>query len=335
MNTNYQYYNEYYKDLGNSNHKSNVEKINKNLVSKAFEPSDQLIDEANHSFILKTIYPGLLLGTGYHHGSMSDSSGSEEEIKVGFHLDYVTGLPHIVGSTVKGALRSIFLNYTELVKDLFGDDFSLDEIEEIELKLFGKNHPEYNKKTIDGSKGIAVFYDAVPLKGNEENKIFGFEYITPHKDPIKNPIPIKLLKVMPDVKYLFRFKLEDILLKNGKMVNTDKILAIFSELIELFGIGAKTNVGFGNFETVEKSDFEGGFYWLEEKSLLESNEYGVVKWFNADKGFGFITSKNKGDIFVHYSEIDGKLKTLHEGDKVEFQIGKSAKGLVAKKVEVI
>jgi len=46
---------------------------------------------------------------------------------------------------------------------------------------------------------------------------------------------------------------------------------------------------------------------------------GTVKWFNATKGYGFITSEDGKDVFVHYSAIDMKgFKTLEEGDKVEF-----------------
>ena len=50
---------------------------------------------------------------------------------------------------------------------------------------------------------------------------------------------------------------------------------------------------------------------------------GTVKWFNAEKGFGFIEQDGGGpDVFVHYSEIQGTgFKTLDEGARVEFEIG--------------
>ncbi|RAN72625.1 MULTISPECIES: cold-shock protein [Arthrobacter] len=55
---------------------------------------------------------------------------------------------------------------------------------------------------------------------------------------------------------------------------------------------------------------------------------GTVKWFNAEKGFGFITPDNaEGDVFVHYSEIQGGgFKTLEENARVEFEIGQGTKG---------
>lgn len=60
---------------------------------------------------------------------------------------------------------------------------------------------------------------------------------------------------------------------------------------------------------------------------------GKIKWFNNDKGYGFIAYKENEDIFVHYSAIvkDG-YKTLAEGDEVEFNLIETAKGLQAKNV---
>lgn len=56
-------------------------------------------------------------------------------------------------------------------------------------------------------------------------------------------------------------------------------------------------------------------------------EEGTVKWFNESKGFGFITSKNDGDVFVHYSNIQGNgYKTLAEGQSVSFEIEQGPKG---------
>ena len=62
-------------------------------------------------------------------------------------------------------------------------------------------------------------------------------------------------------------------------------------------------------------------------------ETGVVKWFNATKGFGFIQRSSGEDVFVHYKAILGDgYKTLNEGDKVQFDVEKGPKGLQAASV---
>ena len=55
---------------------------------------------------------------------------------------------------------------------------------------------------------------------------------------------------------------------------------------------------------------------------------GTVKWFNAAKGFGFISTENGEDVFVHFSALEetGEFRTLEEGQAVEFEIVEGAKG---------
>lgn len=61
---------------------------------------------------------------------------------------------------------------------------------------------------------------------------------------------------------------------------------------------------------------------------------GTVKWFNAEKGFGFISVEGEDDVFVHYSAIQTEgFKTLEEGQKVEFEITEGARGPQAANVQ--
>ncbi len=63
---------------------------------------------------------------------------------------------------------------------------------------------------------------------------------------------------------------------------------------------------------------------------------GTVKWFNDQKGFGFIEQEDGADVFVHHSAINAEgFKSLSEGDRVSFDIEQGQKGLSAVNVNVI
>lgn len=221
----------------------------------------------NKAFCLKTIYPGLLLGIGNSHDSSSTST--VPEIKMGFSLDYVTGMPVIPGTTVKGVLRSAFINTPEYIEYLLSNnnDFNNnmnEKIKELEYEIFGGPHPCDNNQTTSNTlsnendlkknsskennkkMGIDVFFDAVIVSGGKNGKIFGLEYITPHVnktdprlDGLIEPVPIPLLKIISGVTFEFGFKLKDGIIK------ADEKLELFKNVILDMGIGAKTNTGFG------------------------------------------------------------------------------------------
>jgi CspA family cold shock protein len=70
---------------------------------------------------------------------------------------------------------------------------------------------------------------------------------------------------------------------------------------------------------------------------LETRETGAVKWFNAQKGYGFIERDAGGDVFVHFSAISDQsgFRTLEEGERVEFSVEQGQKGPAAADVRRI
>ncbi len=77
-----------------------------------------------------------------------------------------------------------------------------------------------------------------------------------------------------------------------------------------------------NFSYLEKFHII-SIYYLEGISMKQ----GTVKWFNAEKGFGFIEVENEDDVFVHFSAIEGEgFKSLDEGQQVEFEVVEGDRG---------
>jgi cold shock protein len=77
------------------------------------------------------------------------------------------------------------------------------------------------------------------------------------------------------------------------------------------------------------------FHPNKEESIMSK---GIVKWFDATKGFGFITPEDGGkDLFVHHSEIQsgGEYATLSDGQEVEYEVGEGRKGPCANKVKAL
>jgi len=74
----------------------------------------------------------------------------------------------------------------------------------------------------------------------------------------------------------------------------------------------------------------------QRRQKMSDRISGTVKWFNGDKGFGFIEREGGADVFVHFSAIQGEgFKNLTEGQKVEFVVEKGPKGPQATNVTVL
>ncbi len=246
------------------------------------------IPNANNSFCLKTTYPGLLIGSGYTHEAIFNSKKDKEEaFKIGFFFDYATGIPYIPGHSVKGVLRNAFPNHKNekyvkekaktILEYLGKDDQELENsfesyfeklkkencinkfpsfsaeffVELLGTIIFeGKEPCSFNEKTNRLEyRQIPVyerdiFYDAYFYEGNREGMFLGTDYITPHLNPLKNPNPIKFLKILPNVKIKFQFYLKD------DLINGDLKKELFQKILLDFGIGAKTNVGYGQFAKI-------------------------------------------------------------------------------------
>ena len=93
-----------------------------------------------------------------------------------------------------------------------------------------------------------IFLDAFIKEGDSNSKILGTDSITPHGDnPLKNPIPLAFLKVLPNVTFQFQFLLQPSVLKEDFTVDARLKRDAFEQILATFGVGAKTNVGYGQF----------------------------------------------------------------------------------------
>ncbi len=226
-----------------------LEAKNKVLIKSPFVSNQepQLPGELQ-SLKLETVYPGLFTGSGYAHESTVTG-----ELKPGFYFDYTSGLPCIPGSSVKGMLRSAFPDKEAIKKAKTESEKEKENSKESYIRSLMKAiDPILEHKKIDelvneifeenDTRSVYerdVFFDAFPV--SVKQGFLGNDFITPHKDPLKNPIPLQFLKVMPGVTFEFRFRL------NKGLLETDQKLELFKRILLDLGIGAKTNVGYGQF----------------------------------------------------------------------------------------
>ena len=194
----------------------------------------------SHSFEAKVAYPGLITGVGINH-----EASIEGEFKLGVHFDPTYGMPVIYGSSVKGVLRSAFKDGYFDSNEKFGvktDSFIKDVFEGVK---------DYNKDSECQYKSIYdrdIFFDAVITKPNSKGRILESDALAPHNEnPLRNPVPIIFVKIASGCTIEFRFKLVDSIIHGVKITKEDK-LKLFKEIILTLGVGAKTNVGYGQFE---------------------------------------------------------------------------------------
>ena len=182
-------------------------------------------------FKLEILYPGLVTGIGINH-----EAKIEGEFKLGVHFDWTYGMPVVYGSSVKGVLRAWFKEFYKPNADQPSVEKAFDSI--FDGKENGKFKSIYDRD---------IFFDAVIVK-DSEGRILASDSITPHGDnPLKNPTPLTFLKIASGCEMEFRFKLVNSVI-DGKTFTAEQKRTLFEEILKTVGVGAKTNVGYGQLK---------------------------------------------------------------------------------------
>jgi CRISPR-associated protein Cmr6 len=229
-------------------------------------------------FDLTTAWPGILIGLGYGHstGNSDDEfkNGFYFDFTTGLPILPGSTVKGILRSFFPERF-DISVNDKKLRVEVLAKKSNvlkrlISILNDLDIKpniSFGAN--EWNEETIKELENIIfegkvsgnkissniqdVFFDAFPknagksnvVEGNvsrEHNGVFlGEDIITPHRHPLKDPVPLRFLKVLPGVTFQFQFFLNSI-----GISNEDK-RKLFEELLLRFGAGAKSSVGFGKF----------------------------------------------------------------------------------------
>ena len=239
------------------------------FLPEGVEVNSNLNDNNIYVFKLTTTYPGLVCGIGYEH-----KIGFEGEFKLGFSFDYTTGMPYIPGSSIKGTLHSVF-RYQEYLNKIMPDvlmkakeenkQIKNDDLAEINWHILeycifeGKNYNGTMKGNIYAKD---VFFDAFIINTVQENKwhFLADDYITSHQSenhkmsPFKEPNPVRFIKVRSGVDFYFQFCLHDEIMPNGRVFTATMKKELFQLILQDCGLGAKTNVGYGQFNGINQPD---------------------------------------------------------------------------------
>jgi len=249
-----------------------IEQINSEVLNTEFQPTSYF--KSKYSFPLTTLYPGLLIGTGYNHNAKE----CKPNFDFGFYFEHTSGMPLLPGSSIKGVIRSVFKklnddNQKESVVSFFKELFSQCKISiflghstEDAIKVLEKIEKHIFDGIDDNGNNISIynrdkFFDAVVTQGIEaknslgqsKNLVFADDYITPHhQNLLKEPEPNHMLKVRSGVIFEFNFDLKDSFINDDIHLLASQKLSLFQAILEFEGIGAKTNVGYGQFEKIEE-----------------------------------------------------------------------------------
>ena len=312
------------------------------------------LDELRNSKIddLDTCYPGLLAGAGYAH----EIGGMEDELKLGFFFDHTTGLPCIPGSSVKGVLRSACeADKGNYIKYIIDELASGKRVSSVTLKAVslasdpvkiivehGQKYSELVLKVFEG-KGMEpykreVFFDAFPIHSTNENgKFLDNDYITHHESPIKDPNPVQFMKILPGVTFRFDFRL------NNEVIDADLKLELFRQIILDLGIGAKTNVGYGQFIPTgsirhKKDENIDGF--IQPNVKIEENKGNTSNWNIPSKAIPYLKKNNpfdgqvirqEGDYFFIEFIVNDEICSIKKKstEKVQLSVGQSVRLICA------
>lgn len=252
------YYKDYFKDinfgylLGNGDEPTTeIKSRNRALTAPNMLkeiPKNPLV---NQSFRLQISYPGLVTGIGIDHEAKITG-----EFKLGVHFDWTYGMPIVYGSSVKGVLRSAFMDgYVDATLIEQTNSRIRDEVGQVPRWV----GDESNRNAIvnDIFKGVEcsvydrdIFFDAIITSPGKEGRILCSDSITPHdSNPLKNPKPITFLKIASGCTMEFRFKLKDSII-NGNTFTAAQKKNLFKQILKTIGVGAKRNVGYGQFTDV-------------------------------------------------------------------------------------
>lgn len=200
------------------------------------------VDMQTDAIRLKTIYPGLYAGLGYSHGLPK----SNIDTKNGFSFDYTSGLPVLPASSVKGCLRSGLTEKKEdalYLLEQYPEACDCAEPNEETLSAFVNTlfGPEAETQNDAPMQDRIIFFDAYPEKCDD--RLLGADYITPHTGKgLVEPRPIKMLKVCGGVTWCFPLRFPAGMAEAKK----NAIKQVFTLILTGWGVGAKTNVGYGN-----------------------------------------------------------------------------------------